>query len=209
MPIYAKGGDVKQLGGEFILGPGPVCSYASRMHTTRSHTSISTLLVNAGVDIESDSDCSPQPEHSVPVRIPMTLPVPSRFDAESELRSQRAEICRLRMNRRGGIEHLRWVGDCGLYQQDEVDEGSDDGSDLLADDGQAFDSSHVPFPRELATMHSAQGLNGTLNDERPERIRTLSDPLPVAEWIANVQQAQRPPTAAELHQWVTRHTDPP
>ncbi|QRW03877.1 AhpC/TSA antioxidant enzyme [Ceratobasidium sp. AG-Ba] len=42
MPL-ANAGDIKQLGGEFILGPG-------RMHTTRSHTPIRDLLEAAGVD---------------------------------------------------------------------------------------------------------------------------------------------------------------
>lgn len=71
MPI-ANAGDIKQLGGEFILGPGYVplpsfhiyahlqltnnlslsltCSFTSRMHNTRSHTPIRDLLEAAGVD---------------------------------------------------------------------------------------------------------------------------------------------------------------
>ncbi|KAG8738508.1 hypothetical protein FRC12_016741 [Ceratobasidium sp. 428] len=49
MPL-ANAGDIKQLGGEFILGPGLTCSFTSRMHTTRSHTPIRDLLEAAGVD---------------------------------------------------------------------------------------------------------------------------------------------------------------
>ncbi|KAG8744146.1 hypothetical protein FRC10_010715 [Ceratobasidium sp. 414] len=49
MPI-ANAGDIKQLGGEFILGPGLTCSFTSRMHTTRSHAPIRDLLQAAGVD---------------------------------------------------------------------------------------------------------------------------------------------------------------
>ncbi|KAG9102950.1 hypothetical protein FRC07_010115 [Ceratobasidium sp. 392] len=49
MPL-ANAGDIKQLGGEFILGPGLTCSFTSRMHTTRSHTPIRDLLQAAGVD---------------------------------------------------------------------------------------------------------------------------------------------------------------
>ncbi|EUC65099.1 AhpC/TSA antioxidant enzyme [Rhizoctonia solani AG-3 Rhs1AP] len=50
MPL-ANAGDIKQLGGEFILGPGLNCSFASRMHTTRSHTPIRDLLQAAGVSM--------------------------------------------------------------------------------------------------------------------------------------------------------------
>ncbi|CAE6427890.1 unnamed protein product, partial [Rhizoctonia solani] len=50
MPL-ANAGDIKQLGGEFILGPGLNCSFASRMHTTRSHTPIRNLLQAAGVSM--------------------------------------------------------------------------------------------------------------------------------------------------------------
>ncbi|CUA67264.1 hypothetical protein RSOLAG22IIIB_07311 [Rhizoctonia solani] len=50
MPL-ANAGDIKQLGGEFILGPGLQCSFASRMYTTRSHTPIRDLLKAAGVSM--------------------------------------------------------------------------------------------------------------------------------------------------------------
>ncbi|GAB1521634.1 hypothetical protein RhiTH_004731 [Rhizoctonia solani] len=50
MPL-ANAGDIKQLGGEFILGPGLNCSFASRMHTTRSHIPIRNLLQAAGVSM--------------------------------------------------------------------------------------------------------------------------------------------------------------
>ncbi|CAE6443463.1 unnamed protein product [Rhizoctonia solani] len=50
MPL-ASSGDIKQLGGEFVLGPGLNCSFASRMHTTRSHTPIRDLLQAAGVSM--------------------------------------------------------------------------------------------------------------------------------------------------------------
>lgn len=68
MPVWERGGDVTQLGGEFVLGPGyashsstlhsrrlliylccrPICSYAHRMRTTRSHAPIQHILFDAG-----------------------------------------------------------------------------------------------------------------------------------------------------------------
>ncbi|KAI0687724.1 AhpC/TSA antioxidant enzyme-domain-containing protein, partial [Cytidiella melzeri] len=48
MPVWEKGGDVAQLGGEFVLGPGFTCSYAHRMKNTRAHAPIAEVLAAAG-----------------------------------------------------------------------------------------------------------------------------------------------------------------
>ncbi|KAF8307355.1 hypothetical protein DL93DRAFT_2064888 [Clavulina sp. PMI_390] len=50
MPI-GKAGDIKQLGGEFLFGPGIRADYCHRMPTTRGHTSIRELLRLANVDL--------------------------------------------------------------------------------------------------------------------------------------------------------------
>ncbi|KAA1467718.1 hypothetical protein DENSPDRAFT_769382, partial [Dentipellis sp. KUC8613] len=47
MPPWEKGGDVTQLGGEFVLGPGLTCAYAHRMRNTRSHAPILDVLAAA------------------------------------------------------------------------------------------------------------------------------------------------------------------
>ncbi|KAI0029277.1 hypothetical protein K488DRAFT_28548, partial [Vararia minispora EC-137] len=44
MPIWAKGGDPAQLGGEFVLGPGIHCAYVHRMRHTRGHAPILDVL---------------------------------------------------------------------------------------------------------------------------------------------------------------------
>ncbi|CCL98800.1 uncharacterized protein FIBRA_00805 [Fibroporia radiculosa] len=49
MPVWEKGGDVTQLGGEFVFGPGPSCGYVHRMSTTRSHEPIQRILTMAGI----------------------------------------------------------------------------------------------------------------------------------------------------------------
>jgi len=48
MPVWERGGDVTQLGGEFVLGPGSTCTYAHRMRTTRSHAPVLHILSVAG-----------------------------------------------------------------------------------------------------------------------------------------------------------------
>jgi len=59
MPVWERGGDVAQLGGEFVLGPGFECSFAHRMTNTRNHTPITDVLAAAGVRVMTES-----PEHS-------------------------------------------------------------------------------------------------------------------------------------------------
>ncbi|KAJ7188042.1 AhpC/TSA antioxidant enzyme-domain-containing protein, partial [Mycena filopes] len=50
MPVWKEGGDISQLGGEFILGPGLTCSWVHRMRYTRSHVPILQVIEAAGVD---------------------------------------------------------------------------------------------------------------------------------------------------------------
>ncbi|UZJ56517.1 hypothetical protein CBS101457_005837 [Exobasidium rhododendri] len=50
MPIRSPG-DLKLLGGEFILGPGLQCSFTHRMVTTRGHLDLPRILVQAGCDL--------------------------------------------------------------------------------------------------------------------------------------------------------------
>ncbi|KAI0072759.1 hypothetical protein K474DRAFT_1604503 [Panus rudis PR-1116 ss-1] len=49
MPIWGKGGDATQLGGEFVFDPGMTCLFAHRMKNTRSHAPITDVLHAAGV----------------------------------------------------------------------------------------------------------------------------------------------------------------
>jgi hypothetical protein len=51
MPIWKAGGDIAQLGGEFVLGPGLQCSFAHRMRYTRSHIPILEVVKAAGIDM--------------------------------------------------------------------------------------------------------------------------------------------------------------
>ncbi|GJE96261.1 AhpC/TSA antioxidant enzyme-domain-containing protein [Phanerochaete sordida] len=51
MPVWEKGGDHGQLGGEFVLGPGLTCAYAHRMKNTRSHAPILDVIAAAGVQM--------------------------------------------------------------------------------------------------------------------------------------------------------------
>lgn len=51
MPVWEKAGDVTQLGGEFVLGPGMTASYAHRMRSRSSHAPIVRVLTAAGVHV--------------------------------------------------------------------------------------------------------------------------------------------------------------
>ncbi|KAF9223705.1 hypothetical protein BS17DRAFT_781090 [Gyrodon lividus] len=54
MPVWEKGGDPTQLGGEFILGPGATASYAHRMPNARSHAPIMHVLAAAGLGVQCE-----------------------------------------------------------------------------------------------------------------------------------------------------------
>ncbi|TFK66430.1 hypothetical protein BDN72DRAFT_961750 [Pluteus cervinus] len=47
--LLGKQGNLSQLGGEFVLGPGPTCTFAYRMQHTEDHTEVADLLKAAGV----------------------------------------------------------------------------------------------------------------------------------------------------------------
>lgn len=54
MPLRVPG-DLMLLGGEFIMGPGPQCSFTHRMLTTRGHLDLPKVLTEAGCDMSLKS----------------------------------------------------------------------------------------------------------------------------------------------------------
>ncbi|EKM78628.1 hypothetical protein AGABI1DRAFT_114245 [Agaricus bisporus var. burnettii JB137-S8] len=55
MPVWEKGGDLHQLGGEFVFGPGLTCAYAHRMQHTKGHAPFEDALRAAGIIIPPPS----------------------------------------------------------------------------------------------------------------------------------------------------------
>ncbi|KZP05557.1 hypothetical protein FIBSPDRAFT_1054036 [Athelia psychrophila] len=47
--LVGKQGNISQLGGDFIFGPGNLCSFASRMRHTEDHVEVADLMQTAGV----------------------------------------------------------------------------------------------------------------------------------------------------------------
>ncbi|EIW84291.1 hypothetical protein CONPUDRAFT_50940 [Coniophora puteana RWD-64-598 SS2] len=56
MPMWGRGGNMSQLGGEFVLGPGLRVSWAHRMPSARGHAPIIRVLANAGVSVYATSE---------------------------------------------------------------------------------------------------------------------------------------------------------
>ncbi|KNZ80766.1 hypothetical protein J132_04271 [Termitomyces sp. J132] len=48
--LLGKQGNISQLGGDFVLGPGLICSFAWRMQHTEDHVEIAELLEKAGLE---------------------------------------------------------------------------------------------------------------------------------------------------------------
>lgn len=62
MPVWQKGGDTSQLGGEFILGPGLQCTFAHQMRTKRGHLPITRVLAVAGLKLVTPREPVSPPE---------------------------------------------------------------------------------------------------------------------------------------------------
>ncbi|KAJ3502830.1 hypothetical protein NMY22_g18453 [Coprinellus aureogranulatus] len=53
--LIGKQGNISQNGGEFVLGPGNQCTFASRMEHTMQHTSVEDLMRAAGVEYKEEA----------------------------------------------------------------------------------------------------------------------------------------------------------
>ncbi|KAK0432617.1 AhpC/TSA antioxidant enzyme-domain-containing protein [Armillaria borealis] len=49
--LIGKQGNISQLGGDFVFGPGKECTFVSRMQNTEDHIEVSELMKYAGVDL--------------------------------------------------------------------------------------------------------------------------------------------------------------
>ncbi|PCH42317.1 hypothetical protein WOLCODRAFT_120333 [Wolfiporia cocos MD-104 SS10] len=113
MPVWEKGGDVSQLGGEFVLGPGYSCSYTHRMRTARSHVPILHVLALAGV-------------HTIPLGPEgASRSVLPPEDEEEWLENRRRSYMRMQARREKRREH-----DSEQWGQDESREDAGYGSDV-------------------------------------------------------------------------------
>ncbi|KAF7321729.1 Peptidase A1 domain-containing protein [Mycena kentingensis (nom. inval.)] len=101
MPVWRNGGEISQLGGEFVLGPGLRCDWAHRMRYTRDHVSILDVIAEAGIDmvtplrrVQSSTGTS---FDGIPVA-----------DADQWMRSRRSMLKKIRASkllRRGGSQY--------------------------------------------------------------------------------------------------------
>ncbi|KAG1727730.1 hypothetical protein EDB19DRAFT_1642877 [Suillus lakei] len=93
MPVWEKAGDVTQLGGEFVLGPGMTASYAHRMRTRSSHAPIVRVLTAAGVHVYLRSEKPKPVVSSDPAgRTSIVLEV----DEEQWMEERRLSLARIR-----------------------------------------------------------------------------------------------------------------
>jgi len=53
--LIGKQGNISQLGGEFIFGPGKTCSFAYRMQHTEDHVEVAELMEAAGAQYPQSS----------------------------------------------------------------------------------------------------------------------------------------------------------
>ncbi|KAH7913802.1 hypothetical protein BJ138DRAFT_1001522 [Hygrophoropsis aurantiaca] len=105
MPVWEKGGDPAQLGGEFVLGPGMTATYAHRMRTTRSHSPITGVLAAAGIDLCTRAEPPATRRETIG---PLSV-IGSEADEEQWMEERRLSLARLKekkMARRLGVKLL-------------------------------------------------------------------------------------------------------
>ncbi|KAH7926376.1 hypothetical protein BV22DRAFT_1009244 [Leucogyrophana mollusca] len=105
MPVWEKGGDVAQLGGEFVLGPGLTATFAHRMRTTRSHAPIVSVLAAAGIDLYTHVE-QPVMRRETAGR---SLVLESEVDEDQWMEERRLSLARMKqkkMARRMGLDSV-------------------------------------------------------------------------------------------------------
>ncbi|KAI0635583.1 hypothetical protein C8Q77DRAFT_1052997 [Trametes polyzona] len=148
MPVWEKGGDAMQLGGEFVLGPGLNCLFAHRMTNTRSHAPILDVLMGAGYHF------------SIPTA-PDGAPTLSPEEEEAWMEERRRSLARMRARR----EKRREIGpalgsgqqpnEAHLYEPElGYSHGSDSDSGSVSAQGSW--SSSVEKRRQLEATIAAQ-----------------------------------------------------
>jgi len=104
LPVFERGGDITQLGGEFIFGPGMACAFAHRMKHTRAHRSILDLAATAAAG-------SPKPPLSTGTSNGIVIDIKKHAlqrlshasaveDEEAWMAQRRASLARLKKKRR-------------------------------------------------------------------------------------------------------------
>ncbi|KAL4066937.1 AhpC/TSA antioxidant enzyme-domain-containing protein [Scleroderma yunnanense] len=98
MPIWEKGGDPAQLGGEFVFGPGMTVSFAHRMPNAGCHAPIQRVLAAAGVGLSCEK----------PLPIPGPVRQTSAYERNDEqwMEERRMSLARIRerkIARRKGV----------------------------------------------------------------------------------------------------------
>ncbi|KAF8628034.1 hypothetical protein AX15_004149 [Amanita polypyramis BW_CC] len=85
MPVWEKGGNVAQLGGEFVFGPGLTCSYAHRMQSSKGHAPIQDV-VKAALEVADGPPAAEKkkPLPTVDVNIIPACPVDSPIEGIEE-----------------------------------------------------------------------------------------------------------------------------
>ncbi|EJF64769.1 hypothetical protein DICSQDRAFT_52225 [Dichomitus squalens LYAD-421 SS1] len=122
MPVWERGGDSTQLGGEFVLGPGFNCTYAHRMTTTRSHAPIREVLRAAGYNRAA----------TTPGAGPDGLSL-TQDEEEAWMRDRRRSLARMRARREKRRE-LGTPAEPDVYGP-ELGYGSDTGSESVSVNG--------------------------------------------------------------------------
>ncbi|PWN30960.1 hypothetical protein BDZ90DRAFT_229952 [Jaminaea rosea] len=149
MPIRSPG-DLKLLGGEFILGPGLDCSFVHRMTTTRGHLDLPRILTQAGCD--------------------MTLKTPRALDSEDGLRPESVKSAGARRSKRSatGLRSVRSIAR-NFENQRRVSSAKVDGSLSSSKRSQHATTAIPAVPKLPATVNKVEARDFAKPAASPQR----------------------------------------
>ncbi|KAL6302488.1 AhpC/TSA antioxidant enzyme-domain-containing protein [Sparassis latifolia] len=190
MPVWEKGGDVAQLGGEFVFGPGLACAYSHRMAYTRSHAPVVDVLAAAGIRTVITSPGEGGPSVLYP------------DDGEIWMNARRGSVSRIQTKheKREGGEHWSPDEQCNMpYLSDTGSVVGCWGSSVSKVESNQSPRDNVP--REYSELRRDYSLPSETRKEYSEPPRGCRVKKPRRSFVvANPDQSHRddlPPTPVE------------
>ncbi|KAF7797204.1 hypothetical protein EIP86_008396 [Pleurotus ostreatoroseus] len=212
MPVWERGGEVAQLGGEFVLGPGMICTYAHRMKTTRDHAPITTVLTAAGVPRRPVNVQEMEDEQWPASRYASTSYSHKRTLTKADKRSDCTEYCEVgevpyKSSYRGHRTNPRMDWE---PTSPPADPRREDGDDMGADaDADTEDDRNKVHRRQHAHTRTRQ--NNLKKGVRHYRIANPDQKRPAISHapssVYEKHEVWRSPTSAALDEFETRKHD--
>ncbi|RPD59582.1 hypothetical protein L227DRAFT_503360 [Lentinus tigrinus ALCF2SS1-6] len=162
MPVWERGGDATQLGGEFVIGPGFNCSYAHRMTTTRSHAPIREVLRAAGYHRAVSAAVAQEGINAA--------------EEDAWMEERRRSLARMRARKEKRREFGTPAGNAAELYEPELGYGSDTGSGSVSANGSWVSTVEKEMPSRPHPRERSHGSNNRTRERRGKKGLHISNP---------------------------------